>query len=150
MMMMISHLVTSPSLRSRQRQNNRRHRQQNDDCGPSSEYLLLSAFCQCAPMMPARRLTSCLRIGVHLRREAREENRSRSPKRPEIESDVRWLSDEPLSWEVLAAQAVKSRREINLRELSVQERALVDEAKRTEWSTMEETGSVLLLTGQIG
>ena len=31
----------------------------------------------------------------------------------------------------------------------MQERALVDEAKRIEWSTMEETGSVLLLTGQI-
>ena len=76
-------------------------------------------------------------------------NRSRSPKKPEVEADVLWMSDEPLSWEALAAQAVKGRREINLRELSVQERALVDEAKRTEWSTMEETGSVLLLTGQI-
>ena len=46
-------------------------------------------------------------------------------------------------------QAVKSRREVNLRELSVQERPLVDEAERIEWSTMEETGSVSLLTGQI-
>ena len=76
-------------------------------------------------------------------------NRSRSPKKPEVEADVLWMSDEPLSWEALAAQAVKGRREINLRELSVQEKALVDEAKRTEWSTMEETGSVMLLTGQI-
>ena len=75
-------------------------------------------------------------------------NRSRSPKRLEVESDVLWLSDEPLSWEALAAQAVKGRGELNLRELSVQDRALVDEAKRTEWSTMEEMGSVLLLTGQ--
>ena len=37
-------------------------------------------------------------------------NRSRSPKRPEVESDVLWLSDEPLSWEALAAQAVKGAR----------------------------------------
>ena len=59
-------------------------------------------------------------------------NRSRSPKKPEVETDVLWMSDEPLSWEALAAQAVKGRREINLRELSVQEKALVDEAKRTE------------------
>ena len=55
-------------------------RQQNDDCGPSSEYLLLSALCQCAPMMLARRLTSCLRIGVRLGREAREET-DRDPPR---------------------------------------------------------------------
>ena len=149
MMMMSFHLLTSPSLRSKQQQNNRRPRQQNDDCGPSSEHLLLSALCQCAPMMLARRSTSCLRIGVRLGREAREETDRDLPKRPEVESDVLWLSDEPLSWEALAAQAVKGRGELNLRELSVQERALVDEAKRTEWSTMEETGSVVLLTGQI-
>ena len=78
-----------------------------------------------------------------------DRNRSRSPKKPEVEADVLWLSDEPLSWEALAAQTVKGRGEVNLRELSVQERALVDEAKRIEWSTMKETGSVLLLTGQI-
>ena len=75
--------------------------------------------------------------------------RSQSPKKPEVETDALWMSDEPLSWEVLAAQVAKSRREVNLRELPLQERALVDEAKRIEWSTMEETGSVLLLTGQI-
>ena len=75
--------------------------------------------------------------------------RSQSPKKPELETDALWMSDEPLSWEVLAAQVVKGRREVDLRELSLQERALVDEAKRIEWSTMEETGSVLLLTGQI-
>ena len=66
----------------------------------------------------------------------------------EAGADVLWMSGEPLSWEALAAQATKGRREINFRELSVQEKALVDEAKRTEWSTMEETGSVLLLTDQ--
>ena len=76
-------------------------------------------------------------------------NQSRSSKRPEDESDVLWQNNEPLSWEALAVQAVKGRGELNLKKLSVQERALVDEAKRTEWSTMEETGSVLLLTGQI-
>ena len=75
--------------------------------------------------------------------------RSQSPEKSELETDALWMSDEPLSWEVLAAQVVKGRREVDLRELSLQERALVDEAKRTEWSTMEETGSVLLLTGQI-
>ena len=76
-------------------------------------------------------------------------NRSRFPKKPEVEADVLWMSDEPLSWEALAAQFIKGRREINLRESSVQEKASVDEAKRTEWSIMEETGSVLLPTGQI-
>ena len=53
-----------------------------------------------------------------------ERIRSRSPKKPEIETDALWMSDEPLSWEVLAAQDVKSRREVNLRELSVQGESL--------------------------
>ena len=38
-------------------------RQQNDDCGPSCEYLPMSALCRCAQMMLARWSMSCLRIG---------------------------------------------------------------------------------------